>query len=165
ADALVVLLSPLSVQSEMLAYEVEMASEAAHQRQGKPRLLGVSVQWHGPLSEVFAGVLEPSSVMHWEGPQDDDRIANEIIHALHSKGQFARSLHRPKLETVGGAVPLDSTFYVERAADEEFEASLTKHDSVVLVKGARQMGKTSMLARGLQHARERGFKVIFTDFQ
>jgi len=35
----------------------------------------------------------------------------------------------------------------------------------VLVKGARQMGKTSLLARGLQQARQAGAKVVLTDFQ
>ena len=165
ADALIVLLSPVSVQSEMLAYELEMARDAAQQRQGKPRLLGVRVQWHAPLPDNLAGLIETPAAMQWEGPQDDDRIANEIIHALQAKDQPSASRERPKLETVGGAVPLDSVFYVLRAADEEFESSLAKHDSVVLVKGARQMGKTSLLARSLQHARERGFKVIFTDFQ
>jgi hypothetical protein len=35
----------------------------------------------------------------------------------------------------------------------------------VLVKGARQMGKTSLLARGAQQARAAGAKVVVTDFQ
>ena len=51
---------------------------------------------------------------------------------------------------VGGAVPLDSEFYVARPADGEMRSSLLKRDSIVLIKGARQMGKTSLLARGLQ---------------
>ena len=38
-------------------------------------------------------------------------------------------------------------------------------DSIVLVKGARQMGKTSLLARGLQQAREAGARVVLTDFR
>jgi hypothetical protein len=33
------------------------------------------------------------------------------------------------------------------------------------VKGARQMGKTSLLARGLHQARQSGSKVVFSDFQ
>jgi hypothetical protein len=36
---------------------------------------------------------------------------------------------------------------------------------VILVKGARQMGKTSLLARGLQQARSAGATVVTTDFQ
>lgn len=69
------------------------------------------------------------------------------------------------LEPPGGAVPLHSEFYVERNADKELRNALVRYDSIVLLKGARQMGKTSMLARGLQFARERGAKVALTDFQ
>jgi hypothetical protein len=68
-------------------------------------------------------------------------------------------------ESVGGAVPLDSKFYVVRTTDDEFRSAITRGDSIVLVKGARQMGKTSLLARGLQQAREAGAKVVPTDFQ
>ncbi|MCI0535906.1 MAG: AAA-like domain-containing protein [Verrucomicrobiales bacterium] len=165
ADALVVLLSAQSVQSEMLAYELEMARDAAQQRQGKPRLIGVRIQSREPLPENLSGLLEAPCAVHWEGPQDDERVANEMLQALISNPQETQRLHRPELETVGGAVPLDSAFYVVRNVDEEFESALAKHDSVVLVKGARQMGKSSLLARGLQQARDRGFKVIHTDFQ
>jgi hypothetical protein len=69
------------------------------------------------------------------------------------------------LEPIGGAVPLDSEFYVVRAQDGEFRTALMRYDSIILIKGARQMGKTSLLARGLQQARERGAKVVLTDFQ
>jgi serine/threonine protein kinase len=69
------------------------------------------------------------------------------------------------LEPVGGAVPLDSRFYIERPTDREFHEAIARQDSLVLVKGARQVGKTSLLARGLQRAREHGAKVVLTDFQ
>jgi len=52
-----------------------------------------------------------------------------------------------------------------RPADEEFRAAIARGDSLVLVKGARQVGKTSLLARGLQQARQAGAKVVLTDFQ
>ena len=45
--------------------------------------------------------------------------------------------------SVGGAVPLGSPFYIERPADGEFRAAVTRGDSIVLVKGARQVGKSS----------------------
>jgi DNA-binding winged helix-turn-helix (wHTH) protein len=66
---------------------------------------------------------------------------------------------------VGGAVGLDSQYYIERTTDAEFSAALQRKDSLVLVKGARQVGKTSLLARGLQQARQSGAKVLITDFQ
>jgi DNA-binding winged helix-turn-helix (wHTH) protein len=65
----------------------------------------------------------------------------------------------------GGAVPLGSNLYIERPADEEFWEAIARGDGIVLVKGARQMGKTSLLARGLQRAREAGARVVLTDFQ
>ena len=55
---------------------------------------------------------------------------------------------------MGGAVGLGSRFYVLHEADEESGAAVARRDSIVLVKGARQVGKTSVLARGLQRARE-----------
>src|SRR5262245_2723582 len=82
-------------------------------------------------------------------------------HPSDSSGSAPRSM----LEPVGGAVPLDSEFYIVRPADEEFRIAIARGDSIVLVKGARQVGKTSLLARGLQQARQAGAKVVLTDFQ
>lgn len=64
-----------------------------------------------------------------------------------------------------GALPVNSRFYVARQTDEEFYRAIARRDSIVLVKGARQVGKTSLLARGLQKARESGAVVALTDFQ
>lgn len=70
----------------------------------------------------------------------------------------------PLEECVGGAVPLDSCFYVRRPADSQFAAAAERRDSIVLLKGASQAGKTSLLARGLRDARAAGARVIRTDF-
>lgn len=72
---------------------------------------------------------------------------------------------KPRLEPIGGAVPLDSRFYIERKTDTDFRAAVERGDSIVLVKGARQVGKTSLLARSLQQARAAGARVVLTDFQ
>ena len=71
----------------------------------------------------------------------------------------------PPIEPCGGAMPLDSKFYLERPVDTEFQTTIQRHDSIVLLKGPRQVGKTSLLARGLQQAREAGVIVLLTDFQ
>ena len=70
-----------------------------------------------------------------------------------------------RLEQPGGAMPIDSAFYVVRDADVEFESAIARRDSIVLLKGARQVGKTSLLARGLERARRSGVRVVLTDFQ
>jgi class 3 adenylate cyclase len=164
ADAVIPLLSEASIQSEMLAHEVQIAHETAQQR-GRPRLLPVRVNYTGPLPEGLAVVLEPLEYALWETPADDERVAGQLQSALQNPAPPAPEAVRAKLEPVGGAVALDSAFYVVRPADEEFRAAIARRDSIVLVKGARQMGKTSLLARGLQQAREAGARVVRTDFQ
>lgn len=69
------------------------------------------------------------------------------------------------LESVGGAVPLNSKFYLARPMDEELGSAMVQRDSIVLIKGARQMGKTSLLARGLAIAREQGYVAASNDLQ
>ena len=66
---------------------------------------------------------------------------------------------------MGGAVALDSPFYIARPTDEQFGAAIARRDSIVLVKGASQVGKTSLLARGLEQARQAGARVVLTDLQ
>jgi len=70
-----------------------------------------------------------------------------------------------KLEPPGGVVRLNSPFYISRHVDDLFLAAIRRKDVIVLVKGARQMGKTSLLSRGLQLARTTGAKTAVTDFQ
>ena len=72
---------------------------------------------------------------------------------------------RDLIEPPGGALPLHSKLYIRRTGDGEFCHALGRHDSIVLVKGARQVGKTSLLARGLEAARLVGAHVLLIDFQ
>jgi class 3 adenylate cyclase len=162
AAAVVPLLSQASMWSEMLDHEVQTAHRAA-QTGGKPRILPVRVAYDGALPDSLAAVLDRLNYFHWTGPEDNARLAAELIQSLRNPP--APSFAREKLEAVGGAVPLDSRFYVVRPTDEEFKTAIARRDSIVLVKGGRQMGKTSLLARGLQMAREQGARVVLTDFQ
>ena len=163
ADAVVPLLSEHSMGSEMLAYELQIASEAAQQR-GKPRILPVRVAYEGPLPDPLAGILAPIQYALWGGPEDDRRLTEEVLGALRSPESAPLGAER-QIEPPGGAVPLDSRFYLVRPTDGLFLDAIRRRDSIVLVKGARQMGKTSLLARGLQQAREGGARVVVTDFQ
>ncbi|MCC2668051.1 MAG: hypothetical protein K0Q72_522 [Armatimonadetes bacterium] len=164
ADAVIPLISAASAQSEMLALEVQTAAETAYRRGGVPRLLPVRIAYDGLLPDALAAVLDPIEYALWQSAADTERIAEEVVRAVRD-GARVPTLPRERLEPVGGAVPLDSEFYVVRPADDELRSALVRRDSIVLVKGARQMGKTSLLARGLQHARTSGARVFRTDFQ
>jgi class 3 adenylate cyclase len=164
-DAVVPLLSPAAAESEMLSFEIQIADEVSRQRNGKPRILPVRVNWEGPLPSLLAGLLNRYQYALWRGPEDNKSVAEELAAALIAPPSASPSAQNLTLETPGGAVPLNSTFYVVRPTDCDFLKAIDRRDSIVLLDGARQMGKTSLLSRGLQQARKAGAKVVFTDFQ
>lgn len=65
----------------------------------------------------------------------------------------------------GGIVPLNSGLYIERASDRTLTAAMQRSEGIILVKGPRQTGKSSLLARGLQFAAVRDWDVYHTDFE
>jgi serine/threonine protein kinase len=165
ADVVIVLLSPQSVQSEMLTYVLEMAHYTSQRNNGHPRFLPVRVQFDDPWPEALQPFVEARLALSWHAPADDERLVNELVRGLEATHRGPVLTIRPKLEPAGGAVDLASQFYVVRPTDEAFRQAVTRWDSIVLVKGARQMGKTSLLARGLHEARQAGARVALSDFQ
>ena len=148
----------------MIACEVETAHQG-RQQTGRPIILPVRVDYEDPLPGVLGPILNPLHCFFWGGPEDNERMLEELFRALVSSEPVPIERRHPPLEPDGGAVPIQSPFYVVRPTDHEFQAAIARRDSIVLVKGARQMGKTSLLARGLQQARESGARVVLTDFQ
>ena len=69
------------------------------------------------------------------------------------------------LDAPGGAVRLNSPFYVRRTLDDSGENGVEQFGVTLLVKGSRQTGKSSLLARLFQHARDRGQPAVYIDFQ
>lgn len=123
------------------------------------------------LELEFAAKLRQAAGPGENGAEAADQFTAAVTRPLVTESLYSTQLSPPSLasqeslESVGGAVPLDSEFYVMRPTDAEFHAALSRRDSIVLIKGARQVGKTSLLARGLQRGREAGAKVVLTDFQ
>jgi class 3 adenylate cyclase len=184
ADAVVPLISAASIQSDMLSMELDIAHKAAQEQDGRPRILPLRVAYNGRLPQEMADILDPIQYALWESPADDERVLDQLIRALAGEPMVdveeevapealpvpapqAAPVPGDKMEfhPAGGAMPLNSALYIERATDAEVYTAIDRRDSIVLIKGARQMGKTSLLARGLQHAREAGYQVIRTDMQ
>ena len=99
----------------------------------------------------------------WHGMQDNQRVVTELVSAITEPP-------KPKseglqLEPVGGAMAPDSPFYIERATDAEFSQAVRNRESIVLIKGPRQMGKTSLIGRGVKLVRDLGWRTFTTDFQ
>ncbi len=84
------------------------------------------------------------------------------------------SLDRPPLPAAepelkrepGGSVPLTSGLYVKRNSIEaDCFAEIEQPGALIRVKAPRQMGKTSLMARILNHAREQGYQTVPISFQ
>jgi serine/threonine protein kinase len=83
ADAVIVLLSAASLRSEMLAYELEVARNAAGQC-GTPVLLPVRVALTGSLTEPLPSIQNQFPPCQWEGPLDDDPLLNHLLRLLEN---------------------------------------------------------------------------------
>jgi hypothetical protein len=70
-----------------------------------------------------------------------------------------------ELEAPGGTVKLRDKFYIERDADAHLKRQIVRSGSITTIRAPRQTGKSSLLVRGVQHARQKGAKVVNLDMQ
>lgn len=162
ADAVIALVSDSAAGSEMLEYEIETAFDE-YRKRNKPFILPVRIGEDNPIEGPIGAILKPLNYTTWTGPQDDSRV----LAAVHSS--LTEPL-KPKtvdlhLEPIGGAISADSPFYIQRPTDDEFLNAIRASESIVLVKGPRQMGKTSLIGRGAKLVQELGWRMAMTDFQ
>jgi hypothetical protein len=69
------------------------------------------------------------------------------------------------LDEPSGTVSLRDKFYIERKDDTLLKNQVIKRRSITTIRASRQTGKSSLLIRGLHHARQNGVKVIRLDLQ
>src|SRR5688572_30194134 len=77
ADFIVPLLSAASIQSELIAFEIETAHEVS-QQSGRPQSVPVRVNYAGPFPEPLDDILSAKECVVWTGPQDDGRVLTEL---------------------------------------------------------------------------------------
>jgi hypothetical protein len=164
ADAVIPLLSLFSIGSEMLEEEIQIAIRRQQVHPNKPRILPVRVNYDGALPTTMSNCLQRLNYFLWRGPEDDEALLRSLHEQIEAPHPEPRTVAEQR-EVPVGAIPLTSPFYIVRAGDSVFEQGINGRDSIVLVKGARQMGKTSLIARGLQLGRTKGAKVAITDLQ
>lgn len=170
-DFVVLLIGATSLENPLFLQRINLVKQLASQT-GHLRIVPLRVSYTKEYPEELA-LLSDLEIILWRSQDDTERVVLELLSIFDQKipaEVMASPVQHPSmpvqaLETPGGAVPLDSRFYVERKTDEDFRLAIGRQDSIVLVKGPRQMGKTSLLARGLQQARQGGCRVVLTDFQ
>ncbi|MGV3617698.1 MAG: AAA-like domain-containing protein [Fimbriimonas sp.] len=160
AEAVIPILSDAATGSEMLEYELETAADG-FRKTGRPRILPVRVGTDSRLEGPLGNYVNEFQYAFWCGPEDDESLLAQIREAL-DEPQPRKPL---PIEPTGGAVAPNSRFYTWRETDAEFDAALRANESIVLVKGPRQVGKTSLIGRGALLVEELGWRQASTDFQ
>ena len=162
ADAVIVVVSAAGMASEMLQYEVEAAADE-HRKRGHPLILpiavGVALLPSGPVGELL-GSLQSAT---WLGGADDQRALDEV-RAVLANASWEKGVDH-HLEAAGGAISPDSAFYIVRDCDDGLKRAIDARESTILLRGPRQIGKTSLVAQGVRHAKSLGWHIASTDFQ
>lgn len=111
-------------------------------------------EYRGYLRDVH-GLLPPRQMteLYEQIPRPSAQLADNSDSALVEE------------EPIGGAMRLDSRYYVVRSSDKVIHSAVKRRDCIVRIQGPRQTGKTSLLARVLEQARQDGALVVTTDFQ
>jgi hypothetical protein len=190
SDAFVVFLSEDSLRSDMVRQEIQTAHELF--LAGKMSIFPVRVGFEGKLPYDLASYLHRIQYALWHpgdsqgelfgllhraildgaplpvAPSTDDSsvvsLADPSVAAEQRGIPMPAADPRPLvLET--GTIRLDSPFYVRRREDDVVEHCLTQAGSTIVVKGPRQSGKSSLLARAHALSKRAGRRSVYLDFQ
>ncbi len=171
----VVLLSASSVSSEMVQAEIRIAHQ--YQKQGKPiRIIPVRVKYAGPLEYELESYLGRLQYLQWDFPNDSEEVLQKIIKAI-KKPLKAHDIERvsvsdwlnlghdpvspdvdhPPLPSIdprlayapGGTLRMDDPCYIHRSVDTTVEEIARHNGETLVIKGPRQVGKSSLLLRYL----------------
>lgn len=186
SDFLVVLLSEASVGSEMVLLEIEKACHW-QQQQGYPKILPVRLAYRESFGYPLNEYLNALNWAFWRDEQDTPQLIAELQRAIagddlsvNTAGlkaeivQVRADLALPppqpvaqprSLELPEGTMDLESQFYIEREDDRLALETMQRQGVTITIKGPRQMGKSSLLNRVMQTARQAGKEVVFLDFQ
>lgn len=96
------------------------------------------------------------------GPADYYKPDSALPAALQIAPAIAEFVPLPP----GGQLPLESPLYIQRhKAEADSYAALDQPGALIRIKGARQSGKTSLMARLAQRALARGYQPVLIRFQ
>ena len=189
SDSFVVLLSQDSIRSDMVRQEVQTAHEL--RQEGKMAVFPVRLGFEGKLPYDLGSYMNRIQYALWH-PGDSEAELFALLHAAitgggslpvtpSSEDTGVVSLTDlsvaaewkgaplpaadPRIVMESGTIRLDSPFYVRRKEDGIVEGCLAQPGSTVVVKGPRQSGKSSLLARIHAVSKRQGRRSVYVDFQ
>jgi hypothetical protein len=138
------------------------------------------------LGYELGSYLAPIQQKRWTGANDTQGLLDEILRVAKSGAMAAGAepiedvaLEAPPvdprrplpakdsriLRASGGALKPHDPFYIRREADYRIDLAAASQGETIVIKAARQMGKSSLLIRYLEACRMAGKQCAFVDFQ
>lgn len=161
ADHVVAIVSEDSSMSETFEFQLETVS-AERRLRGRPNLVTARIRPDRPVYGPVGSYLLDESAIGWSDESDDTKVAAAVLTALASEG--SAEVH-PTLQEPAGNVPPSTRFYTLRKSDADLDSALWATESVILIRGPRQIGKTSLIGRGAELANALNWRTVSTDFQ
>lgn len=164
----VLLLSSQAAMSEMMAEEVRQVRER-YNAQKQPRIVPIHLEHRAPVNSDLSDYLTGLQSWEWRSPADVPAIVEAIQNPPTEKDLPVILLAdhpstEPELPV--GQVPLESTFYIERPPIEaQCYQEILRPGALIRIKAPRQMGKTSLMARILDQARQQSYRTVHLSFQ
>jgi hypothetical protein len=178
SDCLIVFLTAASSASAMVKGEIEMALDQAAKNAGTPRILPVRLAYAGPLPYPLNAWLDPLQYALWQGDADTPHLVQELATAVTgtplprpaltlgpASQRDGQPLYSAPLPPPGGALDVEDPWYIRRDSDTAASRLISQQGVTLVIKGSRQMGKSSLLVRTLSAAIDLGKRCALIDFQ
>lgn len=188
ADLVIAFLSQTAVAGEVAPWELETIGELARQRLNQPRLLIVRLNYRASYPGSLAELLSDVEWTFWRNASDTPRLLEELRKAAFGRplpvdrqlrDAFISEPSSPqppllqaqvkpasgRFEMLQGTMDPDSDFYIVRRSDAIAIDSVYGQGATITIKGARQVGKSSLLVRIAQEAKQLAQHVVYVDFQ
>jgi len=189
ADCVIFFFSAESIHSEVVLQQLEMAQEMDTQ---SLKILLVCLDYEAGSAQVQRAALKSLNWAFLEREEDTPQLireltlavaggqlpltADEVAKRCEAKGHMPSGIRgvspfappTPSIEPItfrlpDGALAPECPFYVEREADQLARAAIARQGVTITIKGARQMGKSSLLQRLAQTARQIGKRFVWLD--
>jgi hypothetical protein len=176
-DFFIPLLTTDAMWSEMVIDEVARAHRL-RRASGRPRIVPVRVRNSIDFPYPLSAYLNLIQWFDWRSDADTALLVQNLETILRGGASKDLPIAPPSqpefsvppapiapFEIPTGGMHPDSKYYIIRSSDEVAESTLGSSSVTLNIKGSRQMGKTSLLARLKRTARNQGRKVVSLDFQ
>jgi len=185
SDLVVPIISEGVSLNELLIFELDKAYHLQNETD-KPMIIPVRFRYVEPypyplsvyLSEIpciMVRDLDAENIQRLRAEIDRAFTGKSYGEVLHQSVKLTVDIPRPtpsidpydyaSIDNPKGTMSKESRFYIERPQDSRMLGQVGLKQALINIKAPRQMGKSSMLIRGVEKARQQGKRIVFLDFQ